>query len=263
MSLSTILNIANSGLQTAQTQLRVVSDNVSNVRTPGYVRKIADQVSLTTQGVGSGVEVARVRIATDRFLQAASLNAGAEASRQGVRYELYDRIQSLFGDPGGDTGFFSQIDDVFSAFAVAAEDAVSGPRRQDALFKTQAIFDEAGRISGQIQAVREDADGRIQSAIEKANGLLQQIETLNVDIARATVLDGDASGAQTQQARLVDDLSSLMDVQVSQRSVGGVSIRTGAGILLAGAGAATLEYHRAWLLLAPPGFALARTASQP
>ena len=254
MSLSTILNIANSGLQTAQTQLRVVSDNVSNVNTPGYVRKIADQVSLTTQGIGSGVEVARVRIATDRFLQAASLSAGAEASRQGVRYELYDRIQSLFGDPGGDTGFFSQIDDIFAAFAVAGEDAVSGPRRQDALFKTQAILDEAGRISGQIQAVREDADGRIQSAIEKANSLLQQIETLNVDIAKATVLNGDASGAQTQQARLVDELSSLMDVQVSQRSVGGVSIRTGAGILLAGAGAATLQYNRAGTVNAETGF---------
>ncbi|OYX55132.1 MAG: flagellar hook-associated protein FlgK [Brevundimonas subvibrioides] len=254
MSLSTILNIANSGLQTAQTQLRVVSDNVSNVNTPGYVRKIADQVSLTTQGVGSGVEVARVRIATDRFLQAASLSAGAEASRQGVRYELYDRIQSLFGDPGGNTGFFSQIDDIFAAFAVAGEDAVSGPRRQDALFRTQAILDEAGRISGQIQAVREDADGRIQSAIEKANSLLQQIETLNVDIAKATVLNGDASGAQTQQARLVDELSSLMDVQVSQRSVGGVSIRTGAGILLAGAGAATLQYNRAGTVNAETGF---------
>ena len=254
MSLSTILNIANSGLQTAQTQLRVVSDNVSNVNTPGYVRKIADQVSLTTQGVGSGVEVARVRIATDRFLQAASLSAGAEASRQGVRYELFDRIQSLFGDPGGDNGFFSQIDDVFSAFAATAEDAVSGPRRQEALFKTQAIFDEAGRISGQIQAVREDADGRIQSAVERANSLLQQIETLNVDIARATVLNGDASGAQTQQARLVDELSSLMDVQVSQRSVGGVSIRTGAGLLLAGAGAATLDYNRAGTVNAETSF---------
>lgn len=172
MSLSTILNIANSGLQASQTQLRVVSDNVSNVNTPGYVRKIADQVSLTTQGVGTGVEVARIRLATDRFLQAASLSAGAEANRQGVRYELYDRIQSLFGDPGGKSNFFSQIDDVFSAFSVAAEDAVSAPRRQEAIFKAQSIFEGAGRIASQIQAVREDADGRIQSGVEKANSLL-------------------------------------------------------------------------------------------
>ena len=118
MSVTSILNNANTGLIAAQTQLRVVSDNVSNVNTPGYVRKVAEQRTLTSQGMGSGVEVARIRLATDRFLQAASLNAGAESARQGVKYELYDRIQSLFGDPGGDAGFFSQVDGVFSAFSV-------------------------------------------------------------------------------------------------------------------------------------------------
>jgi flagellar hook-associated protein 1 FlgK len=254
MSLNTIMNIANSGLQTAQTQLRVVSDNVSNVNTPGYVRKIAEQQSLTTLGVGTGVEVARIRLATDRFLQAASFNAGAEAGRQTVRYELYDRIQSLFGDPGGDAGFFSQVDEVFSTFASAAEDPTSAPRRQEALFRAQALFDESNRIAGQIQAVREDADGRIQSAIETANGLLSQIEGLNSEIARATVVGGDASGAETAQAGLLTQLSQLMDVRVTVRSVGGVSIRTGSGTLLAGDGHATLDYNRAGAVNAETAF---------
>ena len=245
MSLAAIMNTATSGLTTAQTQLRVVSDNVSNVNTPGYVRKIADQVTLTSQGMGAGVEVARIRLATDRFLQAASLNAGAEAARQGVRHELYDRIQSLFGDPGGTSGFFSQVDAVFSAFAASAEDPTSSPRRQDALFRTQALFDEASRIGQQIQAVREDADGRIQSAVEKANSLLQEIEGLNLEIARATVVNGDASGAETAQAALIGQLAELMDIRVTVRPVGGVSIRTGAGALLAGEGVATLSYTRA------------------
>lgn len=245
MSLSAIMNTASSGLATAQTQLRVVSDNVSNVNTPGYVRKIAEQRTLTSQGMGSGVEVARIRLATDRFLQAASLNAGAESARQGVRHELYDRIQSLFGDPGGDSGFFSQVDDVFSAFAASAEDPASSPRRQDALFRTQALFDEAGRIAKQIQAVREDADTRIQSAVERTNSLLEQIEGLNLEIARATALDGDASGAETAQSALIGQLAELVDIRVSVRPVGGVSIRTGTGTLLAGEGAATLDYKRA------------------
>lgn len=254
MSLNAIMNTATSGLTAAQTQLRVVSDNVSNVNTPGYVRKIADQVTLTSQGMGAGVEVARIRLATDRFLQAASLNAGAEAARQGVRHELYDRIQSLFGDPGGDSGFFSQVDGVFSAFAASAEDPTSSPRRQDALFRTQALFDEAGRIGEQIQAVREDADGRIQSAVEKANSLLQQIEGLNLEIARATVVNGDASGAETAQAALIGQLAELMDIRVSVRPVGGVSIRTGAGTLLAGEGAATLSYTRAGTVTSETAF---------
>ncbi|HEY0102969.1 MAG TPA: flagellar hook-associated protein FlgK [Brevundimonas sp.] len=244
MSLNAIMNTATSGLATAQTQLRVVSDNVSNVNTPGYVRKIADQQTMTSQGMGSGVEVARIRLATDRFLQAASLNAGAESARQGVRYELYDRIQSLFGDPGGD-GFFSKVDSVFSAFAASAEDPTSSPRRQEALFRTQALFDEASRIGKQIQAVREDADGRIQSAVEKTNSLLTQIEGLNLEIARATAVNGDASGAETAQAALIGQLAELMDIRVAVRPVGGVSIRTGLGTMLAGEGAATLGYNRA------------------
>lgn len=245
MSLSAIMNTASSGLAAAQTQLRVVSDNVSNVNTPGYVRKIAEQQTLTSQGMGSGVEVARIRLATDRFLQAASLNAGAESARMGVRHELYNRIQSLFGDPGGDTGFFSQVDRVFSAFAASAEDPTSSPRRQDALFRTQALFDEAGRIANQLQAVREDADSRIKSAVERTNALLQQIEGLNLEIARATAIDGDASGAETAQAALIGQLAELVDIRVSVRPVGGVSIRTGTGTLLAGQGAATLSYNPA------------------
>ena len=254
MSLNAIMNTASSGLAAAQTQLRVVSDNVSNVNTPGYVRKIAEQRTLSSQGMGSGVEVARIRLATDRFLQAASLNAGAESARMGVRHELYDRIQSLFGDPGGDAGFFSQVDSVFSAFAASAEDPSSSPRRQDALFRTQALFDEAGRIAKQIQAVREDADSRIQSAVEGANGLLEQIEGLNLEIARATAVDGDASGAETAQSALIGQLAELMDIRVSVRPVGGVSIRTGSGTLLAGEGAATLGYTRAGTITGETAF---------
>ena len=254
MSLNAIMNTASSGLAAAQTQLRVVSDNVSNVNTPGYVRKIAEQRTLTSQGMGSGVEVARIRLATDRFLQAASLNAGADSARMGVRHELYDRIQSLFGDPGGDAGFFSQVDGVFSTFAASAEDPTSAPRRQEALFRTQALFDEAGRIAKQIQAVREDADSRIQSAVERTNGLLEQIEGLNLEIARATAIDGDASGAETAQSALIGQLAELIDIRVSVRPVGGVSIRTGAGTLLAGEGAATLGYSRAGTITGETAF---------
>ncbi|MEG2498338.1 flagellar hook-associated protein FlgK [Brevundimonas sp.] len=245
MSLGLIMNIATAGINTAQSQLRVVSDNVSNIHTPGYVRKIADQQSLTTQGVGSGVEIARVRLATDRFLQASTLNASADAGRETVRYELYDRIQTLFGDPGGDTSFFSSIDKLFGEFATAAEMPTSAAARQSAVWKTQAVFDEAKRITGQIQAVREDADSRIQSSVESINGLLEQIDKLNREITRATVTGADATGAQNAQAVLVDELSGFMDVRLTPRSTGRVEIRTGAGLLLVGNSAGKLEYNRA------------------
>ncbi|MFN3537950.1 MAG: FlgK family flagellar hook-associated protein, partial [Brevundimonas sp.] len=96
-----------------------------------------------------------------------------------------------------------------------------------------------------INAIAEDADGRIQSAVESANLLLEQIEALNIEISRATVTGADASGAESAQARLIGQLSQLMDVRVTARTQGGVSVRTSAGLLLAGDGHATLEYQRA------------------
>ena len=244
MSLNSILNNASSGLATAQAQLRVVSDNVSNVNTKGYVRKIADQQSLTTQGAGAGVEIGRVRLATDRFLQAASLNANADAGRYEARSQLFDRIQGLFGDPGATSGFFSAIDGVFSAFATLAEDAPSSPRRQEALFKAEALLGDASRIAGQIQSTREDADSRIGTAVDRVNGLLRDIDSLNVEIARATSLNADSSGAQGAQAMLVSELGSLLDIRSTAMGNGGISLRTGGGALLVGPGAATLDDQR-------------------
>ncbi|MBC6982628.1 flagellar hook-associated protein FlgK [Caulobacter sp. 17J80-11] len=245
MSLTTIMNTATSGLMTAQTQLRVISDNVSNVNTPGYIRKVVDQNPLVTAGVGAGVEAGRIRLATDRFLQAAALNANGDAARQGVRAEMMDRIQDLFGDPSGDTSVFAQVDQMFAAFSAITDDATSGPRRQDAVFKAQQLFDEAARVHAGIQAVRQDADSRLVTAVDTINGLLKDIESLNVEISRATVVGNDSSGAESAQAQLIDQLSQFMDVRVSARTAGGVNLRTGDGMVLVGDGAATLSYQRA------------------
>ncbi|WP_312735225.1 flagellar hook-associated protein FlgK [Brevundimonas sp.] len=254
MSLNSIMNIATSGLQTAQAQLRVTSDNIANVNTAGYVRKITDQTAAVTTGFGAGVEVSRVRLATDRFLQAASLSAGADAARQGVRYELYNQIQSQFGDPSGDSGFFAQVDKLFASYAAMAESPTSSAARQDTIYKTQALFNQAAGIASQIQSVRQEADGRLQNAIETINPLLEQIDKLNKTIAAGSVTNQDVTGAQNAQLGLISQLSQYMDVKVEARSNGGVTLRTGTGTTLVGEGHATLSYQAAGTVDATTAF---------
>ena len=99
MSLNNILSTATSGLMAAQQGLRTVSDNISNVNTPGYVRKIVDQTSQVTLGAGAGVDVIGIRRVIDRYLQTASADASAASGAAGVQAELLDRVQGLFGDP--------------------------------------------------------------------------------------------------------------------------------------------------------------------
>ena len=141
MSLNTIMSTATTGLLTAQIGLRTVSDNIANANTPGYVRKIVDQVSLSAQGMGVGVDAAAVRRVTDSYLQTASLNASSSAGRSGAIAEFLDTAQGLFGDPTGDASFFTRYDDALSAFSAAAED----PAVADAYRLAEAA---ARRLSG-------------------------------------------------------------------------------------------------------------------
>lgn len=254
MSLNSIMNIATSGLKTAQTQLRVTADNIANVDTPGYIRKVADQSAAVTNGYGSGVDITRVRLATDRFLQAASLSAGGDAARQTVRYELYDQIQNQFGDPSSDSNFFAQVDKLFASYATLAESPTSSAGRQDTIYKTQAIFNQASGIASQIQSARQEADGRLQSAVETVNPLLEQIAKLNKTIASGAVNNEDVTGAQNAQLGLINELSKYMDVKVEARSNGGVTLRTNAGTTLVGEGAATLSYQSAGTVDATTAF---------
>ena len=254
MSLNSIMNIATSGMQTAQSQLRVTADNIANVDTPGYVRKVADQSAAVTNGYGAGVDITRVRLATDRFLQAAALSAGSDAARQGVRSELYDQIQSQFGDPSSDANFFAQVDKLFASYATLAESPTSSAARQDTIYKTQSMFNQAAGIAAQIQSARQEADGRLQSAVETINPLLEQIDKLNKTIASGSVVNQDVTGAQNAQLGLINELSKYMDVKVEPRANGGVTLRTNAGTTLVGEGHATISYQSAGTVDATTAF---------
>ena len=54
MSLSSALSIAGGGLGVVQSQIAVVSQNVANASTPGYVEEVANQTSVAYGGGGRG-----------------------------------------------------------------------------------------------------------------------------------------------------------------------------------------------------------------
>lgn len=244
MSLHVALNTATSGLMAAQTGIRTVSDNIANVNTPGYVRKTAVQQSNVVDGAGMGVTIVGIKRVTDQYLQLASLNAGSDAAKWNVVSEYLDSAQSLFGDPSGTGYFFSRLDEVWNAFAQAADDPSSSLLRSQALTRVNDFLVEADRINGSLQNLAKTVDSRLIAGVDRANQLIGEIQKLNVDITKTRMAGGDPSGSENIQATLVDELSGLMNVRVAKRDMGGVVIRSAEGMLLAGDHSATLKYER-------------------
>ena len=244
MSLNTIMSTASSGMMAAQTGLRVVSDNIANVNTAGYVRKTVSQSNLISNGMGVGVNIDAIKRATDRFLQSASLNSASDSGRAGALATAMDSAQKLFGDPSGDNNYFGRLDEIFSAFSAAADDPSSTLLRTQALTRVDDFLSESARITSSLSAMGKDADNRIATNVDRVNDLLKQINTLNTDITRAQVAGADATGAENVQSGLIDELSTMMNIQVSQRSSGGVIVRSTEGLSLAGDGAAVVSYEK-------------------
>ncbi len=243
MSLTSITGSATSGMMTAQTQLRVVSDNIANVNTPGYARKVVDQQSVTLSAKGGGVTVSRIHRSVDQFLQQAGFSSTARAGSAGAIADMLDRAQALFGDPTLGDGYFNQLDQVFAGFSTAAQDPASSVTRNQVLSQLTNFFDTSSSISLQLQKLSIEADSRIDDSVSQINDLLQQIERLNLTIVRDNATGADTSGAENAQGQLIDKLSGMLDISVTRRTDGGVDIQSGDGSLLIGrVGAADLSY---------------------
>ncbi len=257
MSLGVALNTATSGLQAAQASLRVVSDNIANVNTPGYVRKAIKQEQQVVDGLGMGVKITGVQRVTDQYLQMASLSAASDSERWSTISQYLDNAQSLFGDPSADGFFFNRLDKIYGAFATAADDPSSTLLRSQALAGVEDFLSEAGRINSQITALSDTVETRISANVDRANALLTEVSKLNVDITRAAVVGADSSGSENIQSQLLDELASLMNIRVAGRTGGGVDVRSLEGVLLAGDGPAKLTYNTD---VGTPGYITAQPA---
>jgi flagellar hook-associated protein 1 FlgK len=240
-----MLKTASSGMNAAQVNLRTTSDNIANVNTPGYVRKQVDQAPLVVGGMGMGVEISGVKRVTDQYLQLATLSSSSDASRWDAVSQYMDNAQSLFGDPGKDSFYFKRLDDIFAAFAKAADDPSSSLLRSQAISNVEDFLAESSRINQQFSELGDTIDAQVGADVDRANSLLEQINRLNSDISRAKLSNADASGSENIQSQLVDELATIMDVQIQSKTNGGLIIRSREGLTLAGDGAAaTLSYNR-------------------
>ncbi len=242
MSFGSVLLTGLSGLRAAQTGMSVVSQNISNANTPGYVRTEMHLAPRTNLGPGAGVDVAAVRRAADQFLSTASYISVAAHGAAAARADLLARAQSSFGDPASETSMFAMLDSFWSSLTELGVDPASTLRRVNAVSDLETTYAEVHRIGQSLQDLIAEADQRIGDAVADAQSLINRIAQLNEEIRLNKRTDADASAAENAQSALIDELSRLIDVRVSALPEGGVHVRTSGGGLLVGAQAATLSY---------------------
>ena len=246
MSLNGVMTAGLSGLEAAQTAINTVSNNITNLNTPGYVREVVQQSPSVAGGAVDGVTVDDIQRVTNQFLEAANFQASAAAGSASVISSMLTQAQSAFGDPSQATSFLNQLSTVFSDFTSAANDPASSLPRTQTVSDLNTFLASTQTVASTLTGLNTQAQTQLGSDVSQVNSLLGQISTLNTSITSTIADGGDASGAQDSQAALIGQLSSLMNVNVNTQSNGAVVLQSTSGqLLVGGGGTATLSFNSA------------------
>ena len=241
MSLTQALSTALSGLQVNQASISMVASNVANADTPGYTRKVVNQVSI---GAGSsiGVRVSDIQRQIDLYIQRQLRVENAGASYADTRAQMYSQLQEIYGQPGSDTSLESVYNSFTSALQVLSTSPDDPGARTAVVNSAQLLTQQLNQLSGSIQGQRANAELAIADGVNRANEAMKQIASLNQQIAGSTPGDSATQALQDQRDSYIDQLSQLMDINVMAGDRGQVSIFTSSCTQLVGAQAAQLSF---------------------
>ena len=242
MSINSILASAMTALQTNTAALKVVSDNVSNINTQGYSRRVVNQTTQVAGGGLTGVDIASVERVVNQFLQSETLSAGAGAAQYGAQSDIYDQLNGILGQPGDGNSLTAKLDNIFSALSTASQAPSTSTSQQSVLTALQGLATTISSMSSSITTLQTQVDGQIGSSISNVNSLVKNIYDLNQQIQTATLAGDKASGLLDQRDLAVQNLSALIGVRTSEQPNGQLVVSTQDGVTLVGDTYAQLSY---------------------
>ncbi|WP_426441793.1 flagellar hook-associated protein FlgK [Bradyrhizobium genosp. P] len=243
MGLSQALSTAMSGLRATQASLSLVSSNVANSETPGYVKKTLNQVAGTTGDYGSSVLLNGVNRQLDQYLQTQLRTETSGAAYANVRSDYLANLQSVYGNPDS-TG---TIEDAYSKFLTAVQGLSTSPDSQSARIgvvnAAQSMAQQLNATSQGIQSLRANAEAGISDSVNTANNALTQIATINKQLQSGGMTDASTAALLDQRDQYVTQLSQLMDIRTVTNDQNQVTVFTNSGVQLVGTEAAKLSFN--------------------
>ncbi|HEY4942845.1 MAG TPA: flagellar hook-associated protein FlgK [Rhizomicrobium sp.] len=242
MSLNGIASAALSALQTNSTALRVVSNNVANLNTQGYARRVVNEQTLSNGGALGGVSISDIQRVVDQFLNAEQLSAQASSSRYDTQATVFSQLNGLLGQPGDGTSLTSQLNGVSSALGQAALSPTSSANQIGALNGFQNLASTISSLSSQVSSLRNQVDQQVGTSISGINALIKQVYDLNAQVKTAHISGDDSSALLDQRDVALQNLSQLVGVRTVEQPDGRIAVMTEDGVSLVGDSYAQLAY---------------------
>ena len=227
--LTQALRTARSGLLVNQQTLDVVANNIANVNSEGYSRKIVNTETRVLNGVASGVQISEITRRVDEGLLKNIRIELAELNKFTVQDDFFARTQDLFGKPGENSSLAHLFENFTSALELLAVSPDKSLGQAEVVRRAQDVTFALQNMSETIQELRQQADVAIADTVTEMNKIVASIDQLNEDIITNGSVGRDVTDLKDQRDQQIDRLSELVDIRFFFRSDGDVVVFTSGG----------------------------------
>jgi flagellar hook-associated protein 1 len=240
-TISSAFDLISSGLDTDQSALSIVANNVANANTPGYAREVPNwqensPVEINGVSYGAGVTETGPTSVRDSVLDLRLAQQQQLASASSARLTALNSIQALFtpdsgssSSAGGDIG--TDITSFFESFSSLEANPADNAYRQQVLSSAKTLAGNVSNAAASLESQKAAIDQDAAGVISQVNALTTEIAQLNQQI-QSTSPDGEAGVLEDQRVQDISQLSQLIGINQITTENNGLSITTTSGQLL-------------------------------
>jgi flagellar hook-associated protein 1 FlgK len=236
------LNTALRGLQASQAQLNVTSNNISNADNEGYSRQtvaLQQVVGLTlTSGalangmgaqLGGGVDITAYQRARDVFADLQYRSQSTVKGETGTLTSAMDGVELALNEPG-DQGISNLLSQFWDAWQEVANHPEDTPTKSALVVNAQALVDGIQALDSNLAAIQQNAANQFSAYTSSKGEVLSDaaaIAKLNQQIKDATAAGQQPNALLDQRDQLIDKLSELGQVTITELPYGSMQIAFG------------------------------------
>lgn len=213
------LHTSASALNVFTQSLTAEKQNVTNSATAGYAAK---RVRITNTGVGGSIapgDSVSIQSSSDTYADAIVRNASSDAGSASAQSQTLSGLNQLF-DITGNTGVLAAFQNFSSTFSQLSVTPSNTALRASAINAGSQVARAFQDLASSLDTQRSQVDSSISTTVQKINALSGQIAQLN---------KGSQAGSDTDTSlrQALDDLSNLVDINVTHNSDGTVDVVAG------------------------------------
>ncbi|MCS3638530.1 flagellar hook-associated protein FlgK [Salinibacter ruber] len=252
MSVNSLFDIGSTSLRAVGEKIDATSQNIANAESEGYRRR---RVSLSSRSVAatglyasngaqdvtsSGVGVEQFERVRDGMLVGARNEARNSESAAREEGRVLGVLEGALATDT-DASLSASLQGLADGFSNLANNPESQGVRESVLGRARQLTDTFGRLDQRLGELTSSTTKALASNVEKANGLLDKVASLNEQIESARAGGSPDYAAEDQRDQTVKELSKLLPVEAQENRSDGYTLTVDGMTVVQGDDATTLS----------------------